>query len=155
MISRFRPTCPILAMTPSVETSRRLTMAWGIKPLLMDTHGATEEIVWHAVEQAARLELIKPGDLVGVLVGAPHESDPTTDVLRLGGDSPAAGRSLREIDLRRKTGATLLAVVRGGTSYPNPAPDFKLEPGDDLVLMGGHQQLESAFDELEPRTAVS
>ncbi len=83
MISRFRPTCPILAMTPSVETSRRLTMAWGIKPLLMDTHGATEEIVWHAVEQAARLELIKPGDLVGVLVGAPHESDPTTDVLRL------------------------------------------------------------------------
>jgi pyruvate kinase len=83
MISRFRPTCPILAMTPSVETARRLTMAWGIKPLLMDVHGATEEIVWHAVEQAARLELIKAGDLVGVLVGAPHESDPTTDVLRL------------------------------------------------------------------------
>ncbi|HEX4866058.1 MAG TPA: pyruvate kinase [Acidimicrobiales bacterium] len=83
MISRFRPTCPILAMTPNIETARRLTMAWGIKPLLMDTHGAADEIVWHAVEHAARLGLIRAGDLVGVLVGAPHESDPTTDVLRL------------------------------------------------------------------------
>lgn len=83
MISRFRPTCPILAMTPSVETARRLTMAWGIRPLLMDTHGTTDEIVWHAVSHAAELGLIKVGDLVGVLVGAPHESDPTTDVLRL------------------------------------------------------------------------
>ena len=83
MISRFRPTCPILAMTPSVETARRLTMAWGIKPILMEAHGAADEIVWHAVETAAQHGHIKPGDLVGVLVGAPHESDPTTDVLRL------------------------------------------------------------------------
>ena len=83
MISRFRPTCPILAMTPSAETARRLTMAWGIKPIVMDTHGTTDEIVWHSVETATRLGLIRPGDVVGVLVGAPHESDPTTDVLRL------------------------------------------------------------------------
>jgi pyruvate kinase len=83
MISRFRPTCPILAMTPSIDTARRLTMAWGIKPILMNVHGTTDEIVWHAVEHASHLGLIHPGDIVGVLVGAPHESDPTTDVLRL------------------------------------------------------------------------
>jgi hypothetical protein len=39
--------------------------------------------VWHSVEQATALGLIRSGDLVGVLVGAPHEYDPTTDVLRL------------------------------------------------------------------------
>ena len=83
MISRFRPTCPILAMTPSIQTARRLTLAWGIKPILMNVHGTTDEIVWHAVEHASHLGLIHPGDIVGVLVGAPHESDPTTDVLRL------------------------------------------------------------------------
>jgi pyruvate kinase len=83
MISRFRPTCPIYAMTPSVATARRLTIAWGIVPLLMETHGTPDELVWHAVEQAAQLGLISPGDVVGVLVGAPHESEPTTDVLRL------------------------------------------------------------------------
>jgi pyruvate kinase len=83
MISRFRPTCPIYAMTPSVATAHRLTMAWGIVPLVMETHGTPDELVWHAVEQAARLGLIAAGDVVGVLVGAPHESEPTTDVLRL------------------------------------------------------------------------
>lgn len=83
MISRFRPTCPILAMTPSDRTAHQLTMAWGIKPILMDVHGTTDDIVWHAVEQATKLGHIRAGDLVGVLVGAPHESEPTTDVLRL------------------------------------------------------------------------
>jgi pyruvate kinase len=83
MISRFRPTCPILAMTPSAKTAHQLTMAWGIKPILMDTHGTTDEIVWYSVELATKLGHIRSGDLVGVLVGAPHESDPTTDVLRL------------------------------------------------------------------------
>jgi pyruvate kinase len=83
MISRFRPTCPVLAMTPSLDTTRQLTMAWGIRPIHMDYHGTSDEIVWHAVEQANALGLIRSGDLVGVLVGSPHESEPTTDVLRL------------------------------------------------------------------------
>lgn len=83
MISRFRPTCPILALTPSSKTAHQLTMAWGIKPILMDVHGTTDEIVWHSVERATSMGLIRPGDIVGVLVGAPHESDPTTDVLRI------------------------------------------------------------------------
>ena len=83
MISRFRPTCPILAMTPSERTARQLAMAWGIRPVLMDMHGSSVEIVWHAVEKASQMGLIRAGDLVGVLVGAPHEFEPTTDVLRL------------------------------------------------------------------------
>ncbi len=83
MISRFRPTCPILALTPSLRTARQLAMAWGIRPMVMDTHGTTDEIVWHAVEAAVHLELVRPGDLVGVLVGSPTDVEPTTDVLRL------------------------------------------------------------------------
>ena len=83
MISRFRPTCPILALTPSEKTARQLAMAWGIRPMVMETHGSTDEIVWHAVEAAAKLELVRPGDLVGVLVGSPTDVEPTTDVLRL------------------------------------------------------------------------
>jgi pyruvate kinase len=83
MISRFRPTCPIIAMTPSGRTARQLAMAWGIRPVLMEMHGSSVEIVWHAVEKASQMGLIRAGDLVGVLVGAPHESEPTTDVLRL------------------------------------------------------------------------
>jgi pyruvate kinase len=83
MISRFRPTCPILAMTPFARTARQLAMAWGIRPHVMALHGTPDEIVWHAVEEASALGVVRPGDLVGVLVGSPSDVEPTTDVLRL------------------------------------------------------------------------
>ena len=83
MISRFRPTCPILALTPVPRTARQLAMAWGIRSQVMDTHGTTDEVVWHAVEAAVHEGLVRAGDLVGVLVGSPSETEPVTDVLRL------------------------------------------------------------------------
>jgi pyruvate kinase len=83
MISRFRPTCPILAMTPSQRTARQLAMAWGIRPVVVAEQGTTDEIVWHAVERASQLGVVRRGDVVGVLVGSPVDEDPTTDVLRL------------------------------------------------------------------------
>jgi pyruvate kinase len=83
MISRFRPFCPIIAMTPYERTARQLSMAWGIRPHVMSMHGTTDEIVWHAVEAVTRLGLVRTGDLVGVLVGSPQDVEPTTDQLRL------------------------------------------------------------------------
>lgn len=75
----------------------------------------------------------------------------TTDVFRVEPGSPAAGRTLRDLDLRHKTGATVLAVVRGERPSPNPAPDTALEAGDDLVLVGSHAEIDRAFDLLTGR----
>jgi pyruvate kinase len=83
MISRFRPTCPILALTPIPRTARQLALAWGIRSMVMDTHGTTDEVVWFAVQAAVEDGIVRAGDLVGVLVGSPTEADPVTDVLRL------------------------------------------------------------------------
>ncbi len=58
-------------------------MAWGIRPYVMQMHGTPDEIVWHAVEAASELGVVRRGDLVGVLVGSPTDVEPTTDVLRL------------------------------------------------------------------------
>jgi CPA2 family monovalent cation:H+ antiporter-2 len=73
----------------------------------------------------------------------------TTDIFRLDDSSAAAGKSIRELDLRRRTGATVIAVVRGERPYPNPGPDLILEDGDSVVLTGGHSEIELAFDFLE------
>jgi CPA2 family monovalent cation:H+ antiporter-2 len=75
----------------------------------------------------------------------------TTDIFRLERGSPVAGRSLRDLDLRRRTGATVLAVVREDESHPNPAADTVLEAGDDLVLVGSHAEIDRAFDLLAGR----
>ncbi len=50
-------------------------------------------------------------------------------------DSPVVGRSLADLDLRRRTGATVLAVARHGEILTNPPPDLQLVPGDLLVSL--------------------
>ncbi|MDH4163215.1 MAG: cation:proton antiporter [Nitrospirota bacterium] len=61
-------------------------------------------------------------------------------------EHPAAGRSLRELDLRKSTGATMIAIVRAGEALTNPGPDLVLQADDILVLLGSHQELDSALD---------
>jgi len=82
-ISRFRPRVPVIAATPSEATARALSMAWGITPVVTDRHGTTDDIVWFAVKAVVDAGLVRPGALVGVLVGSPTEPGPMTDTLRL------------------------------------------------------------------------
>lgn len=78
----------------------------------------------------------------------------TTEVARIDPESPAAGCTLGELDLRRRTGASAIAVVRGEQSRTNPPADYRLEAGDDLVLVGSHSEIEAAFALLEGEGAA-
>jgi len=59
---------------------------------------------------------------------------------------PHAGRLIREVELRTLTGATIVAVERGGHSKVNPGPDEELLAGDQLLLLGSPRQLDQATD---------
>ena len=59
-------------------------------------------------------------------------------------NAPAIGKTLRELDLRAKTGATLLAVRRTDTLTAVPPPDFRFQKDDLLVLAGNGPQLTAA-----------
>ena len=82
-ISRFRPTVPVLGITPSLRTARQLSFGWGITPILADVHGTTDDIVWFAVKTAVEHGVVKKGDLVAILVGSPTRPGLVTDTLRL------------------------------------------------------------------------
>jgi monovalent cation:H+ antiporter-2, CPA2 family len=73
----------------------------------------------------------------------------TTELYQVGAESLAAGRTLADLHLRRRTGASVIAVVRGERSYPNPSPEIDLENGDVLVLVGNHRQIDRAFAYLD------
>ncbi len=68
----------------------------------------------------------------------------TVDNVQIQPEHPAQGRSLQELDIRRNTGATVIAVVRQGEAITNPGPDLRLETDDILVLLGGHKELDAA-----------
>jgi len=49
--------------------------------------------------------------------------------------SVSAGQSVKDLDLRRRTGAQILAVDRAGQSLFEIGPDFQVFPADRLVLL--------------------
>jgi trk system potassium uptake protein TrkA len=52
------------------------------------------------------------------------------------------GKTLRELDLRRRHGVTVIAFRRKGQILPNPAGDDAIQKGDWLVVFGRNADLE-------------
>ncbi len=65
-------------------------------------------------------------------------------------DSPAVGRSLNELSLRAKTGATLIAIRRNNQLKMNPSADDRFEAGDVAIILGDHAQVDAATLLLDP-----
>ncbi len=57
-------------------------------------------------------------------------------VVRLREQSPLAGRTLRELDLRNQRQVVVAGAWRAGTRIEEPLPDQTLEAGDELLLLG-------------------
>ncbi|OPY27737.1 MAG: Calcium-gated potassium channel MthK [Methanocella sp. PtaU1.Bin125] len=59
-------------------------------------------------------------------------------------DAPASGKSIKDVELRRKYGVTILMVQRDSKPVYNPDADTKLLPGDTLYLFGNPEKLSGA-----------
>jgi CPA2 family monovalent cation:H+ antiporter-2 len=64
--------------------------------------------------------------------------------------SPAVGRSLAELDLRAKTGATVLAISRDKGGMASPSPIEPLKTGDVLAMAGSDEAIAAARELLSP-----
>ncbi len=85
----------------------------------------------HAEPIGPQLESVLPG--FGGLVSVTLEPQ-----------SAAVGRSLAQLDLRARTGATVLAIGRGGGGFATPTPNEALAAGDVLALTGSDGALVAA-----------
>ncbi len=54
------------------------------------------------------------------------------------------GRSLKELGVRERTGATVLALLRGRKLTGNPSADLRIDPSDVLIVAGTPQELDAA-----------
>lgn len=59
-------------------------------------------------------------------------------------DFPFLGQTVRELRLRRRTGATMIGIQKDKTFISNPGPDIVIEEGDVLALFGLSAQLDAA-----------
>jgi CPA2 family monovalent cation:H+ antiporter-2 len=78
------------------------------------------------------------GRLAALFVGA------TVDNVQIDLNAPSVNRTLRDLDIRKNTGATVIAVARNGEAITNPGPDFALQQDDIVILLGAHADLDKA-----------
>lgn len=73
----------------------------------------------------------------------------TTENVQINEGSRAAGKSLGELQLRRETGVTIIAVIRNNETTVNPGAEFIIRAEDSLVLLGESEKLEEAVRGLQ------
>lgn len=82
-ISRNRPNCRLIAVTPYDRIVRRMQLFWGVEAILGDTHKNTDEMVHCAMSASIGEGLITSGDLVVVTAGVPSGFSGTTNMIRV------------------------------------------------------------------------
>jgi TrkA domain protein len=67
----------------------------------------------------------------------------TVDWIEMG-DRPSAAESLGDIAVEARTGASVLAVLRGEEPHPSPGPGFSLAAGDIVLVVGTSRAVQMA-----------
>jgi len=70
-------------------------------------------------------------------------------------DNPHIGETISELDIRAKTGATIIAIVRKGKAIPNPSPGERIRGHDTLVLVGDHKSVDEAIQFLNGESQLT
>ncbi|WP_324734236.1 pyruvate kinase [Pseudomonas paeninsulae] len=81
--SRERPTAAILSLTPSLNTARRLTVAWGIYSVVNERLHKVEEVTSTALEIAQAQGMAQRGDTLVITAGEPFGQPGSTNSLRI------------------------------------------------------------------------
>lgn len=66
------------------------------------------------------------------------------DQVEIGDSSPVIGKSIAEIELRSRTGTTIISIERDGNVINNPGATEVLRSGDLVALMGNPDEREGA-----------
>jgi pyruvate kinase len=82
-IARERANPPILALTPHIETARRLAIFWGVYPFVTKDAENVDDMVDRACTTAANERFAAAGDSIIVIGGIPFGERGGTNMMRL------------------------------------------------------------------------
>ena len=71
LVSRFRPSAPILCATWNQKTQLQMSLVWGCEAIFVGLPSTTDEIIANAIDGFSRLKRLKSGDKVIVTAGVP------------------------------------------------------------------------------------
>jgi pyruvate kinase len=73
LVSAHRPNVPVLAISPRIETVRRLSLLFGVTAVLSDHESEVRGRHDRCAEMAGRHGIAAPGDLIAITAGLPDQ----------------------------------------------------------------------------------
>jgi pyruvate kinase len=83
LVSKQRPTVPIIAFTPDPAVQRRIALYWGVSARIMPLKKHAEAMIEAMEAQLLREKLVRKGDQVAVVAGVPLMSGGIANLLKL------------------------------------------------------------------------
>lgn len=82
-VSKFRPSTPILAVTPHVNIARQLQLVWGVRPLMVLDLPSPTQTLQAAIGLAQEQYVLREGDLVVMTAGTLQGISGSTDLIKV------------------------------------------------------------------------
>lgn len=83
MISRYKPSCPIIACSVSPKICRQMNLYWGVTPVWIPRENSADDLFEDAVRAAQNAGYIKKGDTVVLTAGVPLGVSGRTNMIRV------------------------------------------------------------------------
>ncbi|MGN0170018.1 MAG: pyruvate kinase [Lachnospiraceae bacterium] len=83
MISKYRPSCPIICFSVRENVCRQLNLTWGAIPLLLKKKDSVDELFDDSVEEALKEGLLQPGDVAVITAGVPVGVSGNTNLIKV------------------------------------------------------------------------
>jgi pyruvate kinase len=83
MVSSFRPSTPIIAITMKPTIQRQLNMSWNIRPMLSEFIGDQKQLFENVMNKACETKLVEEDDQVIMIAGIPTGSSGKTNMMKI------------------------------------------------------------------------
>jgi TrkA domain protein len=139
-------------LLPGVGMRYEFTTAAGRRVgIVAHRDGGVELVAYTGADPDASRPVLRltreEADTVAEILGAPRVAERFADLTKeipglhagqveVGPGSPFAGHPLGDTRTRTRTGASIVAIVRGEQVIASPGPAEQLQPGDVLVVIG-------------------
>jgi pyruvate kinase len=82
-VSCHRPKMPVIALCSSPETCRRMSLLWGVEPVLVPPISGTAHLVRSSAEAAVKVLQAQPSDVLTIVAGTPYNVSGKTNLIKI------------------------------------------------------------------------
>lgn len=139
MVSKYRPQATIIAATRYPEVLNKLTLVWGVKPVLIKETSGTDELLEESIKCSLAAGYIQDGDMVILTAGVPSDVAGGTNMLKV----HVVGKVLLQgMGIGNKSVYGKVRIVM------NESDLMEIQAGDIVVTPSAHRDLAPHLDKI-------